>query len=283
MAFDELPLTLFTVTAQTAMGAFVWCFAGLTMGGLQKEQQRRLELAMIAVWGLVTVAFCMAAFHLGSPWRFINASFRFLQSPFSNEVVFGAVFDGVGLIGWYMYWRRIGTAALRRAWLWLTLLCMCGFLYGMSSFYLIPTVPTWDSPLTPVAYILTGMMGGSAVAAILFAKAGVDQQGFMKRGPLTLAVVALMAAVLVTLAQSTQLAHINTAIHQASNLVPGYLGFMVLRFALLFAAIGFWVRQVMRGEVVSLRLGTTFVLMLMIGEMVGRGVFYNLHMTVGLR
>ena len=56
-------------------------------------------------WGrslIAVVAFCAAAFHLGSPLRAINASFRFGRASFSNEVVFGSAFAGFGGLGWLM-------------------------------------------------------------------------------------------------------------------------------------------------------------------------------------
>ncbi|WP_341644355.1 dimethyl sulfoxide reductase anchor subunit family protein [Thauera sp. SDU_THAU2] len=282
MGWHEWPLILFTVIAQSAMGAFWWCFGALMFGGLDGESRLRLEKSMIAVWCLVGLGFAFAAFHLGEPFRFINASFRFGVAAFSNEVVFGSAFAAAGLATWYMAWRGIGTVANRKLMYWLTLLFSAGFLFGMSSFYLMPTVPTWNTPLTPMAYILTAIIGGSAVAATLFSRAGVSH-GFFRDGPVRLAVVAVVAALLVTIAQSNGLASINSSIKQAAELTPNYAALMALRFVILFSTLALWFRQTRNGSTLSLQGGVLCVALLIIGEIVGRGVFYNLHMTVGLR
>ncbi|TCO99708.1 anaerobic dimethyl sulfoxide reductase subunit C (anchor subunit) [Rubrivivax gelatinosus] len=282
MGWHEWPLILFTVIAQTAMGAFWWCFAALMAGGLDPERRHALEKRMIVVWALVAVGFGFAAFRLGSPLRFINASFRFGAAAFSNEVVFGSLFACAGIATWYLAWKNLATVQLRNRLHGLTLLLSAGFLYGMCSFYLMPTVPTWNTPLTPVAYVLTALIGGGAVAAALFAAAGIDR-GFLKHGPLKLAALAVGLAVLVTITQANGLATIASSIKQASALTPDYAALMALRFAVLFSVLGLWIRASLRGQALTLQTGLAYGGVLMLAEMVGRGVFYNLHMTVGLR
>jgi len=282
MGWHEWPLILFTVIAQSAMGAFCWCFVALMAGGLDAERRLRLERRMIVVWGLVALGFAFAAFHLGSPLRAINATFRFGSAAFSNEVVFGSAFAGMGLVAWYLAWRGMGTVQLRNRLYWVTLICCAGFISGMSSFYLMPTVPTWNTPLTVASYVLTTIIGGSAVAATLFAGAGIEH-GFLRRGPVKLAAVAIALAVVVVIFQGNSLAGIHSSIRHAAALTPNYASLMALRFVLLFTALALWIRLTVRGGTLTPRLGVSYVLLLMVGELVGRGVFYNLHMTVGLR
>lgn len=283
MGWEEWPLTLFTVTAQTAMGAFCWCFVALTAGKVEPGPRRSLERMMIVIWALVGLAFAFSAFHLGSPWRAINASFRFGRSAMSNEVVFGSAFVVSGLIGWAMCSRDLGSSGQRRFVLWLTLGCCLAFLAAMTSFYLMPTVPTWRTPLTPMAFVITAIIGGGAVAAMLFEAAGLRHHAWLGTGPVKLAAIAAVAAVLVTIAQSDSLAGIQSSIRQAAALTPDYTMLMGARFVIAFATLGLWARRVHRGDVLTLQAGVGYVLMLMVAEAIGRGIFYNLHMTVGLR
>lgn len=283
MEWEEWPLTLFTVTAQTAMGAFGWCFVALTAGGLAPDRRQRLERLMIVVWALVALAFAMSAFHLGSPWRAINATFRFGQSAMSNEVVFGSAFAVAGLLHWLLCWRGLGPARLRNVVLWATLALGIAFLASMTAFYLMPTVPTWNSPLTPLAYVITAAIGGSAVAAWLFAAAGIRDHRLLGSGPITLAALAAVCAVLVAIAQGSGLADIASSIRHAGDATPDYAALMGLRFVVLFAALGLWLRSASRGNTLTLRSGITCALLVVFAEMVGRAVFYSLYMTVGLR
>lgn len=282
MGWNEWPLMFFTVIAQTAIGAFWWCSFALLAGGLAEDQRARLERAMLAIWVMMVVAFMFSSAHLGSPFRAINAIFRFGRAPLSNEVVFGSAFIGLGLLRWLTFVRNIGGAAMRKGLLLLTLAASLAFLWGMSSFYLMPTVPTWNTPLTPTAFVLTALIGGGAVAATLFAFAGIDNPAILRTGPVRLAGVALAAALLVTLAQSASLPSINSSIKHAAELSPNYASLMALRFLILFVALTFWFRQVARGNSLAVSVGVFCVVLVMIAEWLGRGVFYGLYMTVGL-
>ena len=84
--------------------------------------------------------------------------------------------------------------------------------------------------------------------------------------------------------QGSELATIRSSVQQASALVPDYGLLMAWRVVLLALALALacWCVPQIRGRkpAVSL-LGLAFVLILA-GEMIGRGVFYGLHMTVGM-
>ena len=283
MGWGEWPLMVFTVTAQSAIGAFWWCCIALLAGGLPADQVSHLERAMLIIWGMVVVSFCAAAFHLGSPLRAINASFRFGRSSFSNEVVFGSAFVGLGLLGWLMNQSGFGPELLRSGVLGLTILCSFAFLAGMTAFYMMPTVPTWYTVLTPAAYLLTTLICGGTVAAALFAATGIGGSDVLRFGPVATVAVALAAAVVVTLLQSSRLAHVRSSIKQAAAVSPHFAGLMALRFVIVFSALGIWLFQFPPSESASVNAGIAIAVLMMVGEMVGRGVHYGLHMTVGLR
>ncbi|PLM14260.1 DmsC/YnfH family molybdoenzyme membrane anchor subunit, partial [Klebsiella pneumoniae] len=86
--------------------------------------------------------------------------------------------------------------------------------------------------------------------------------------------------IMVVVMQGSELATIRSSVQQASALVPDYGLLMAWRVVLL--ALACWCVPQIRGRkpAVSL-LGLAFVLILA-GEMIGRGVFYGLHMTVGM-
>ena len=282
MGWNEWPLMFFTVIAQSAMGAFWWCFFALQGVGLSKDRCARLERVMLVIWGMMGVAFVFSSAHLGSPFRAINAILRFGQSPLSNEIVFGSAFAGLGFLRWLMFARQLGSEAVRKNLLWATFVVSLAFLWGMSSFYLMPTVPTWNTPLTPMAFVLTALIGGGAVAAALFAVAGIDAPGLLHVGPARLAGVALVVAIGVTFTQSASLPAINSSVKHAAELSPYYADLMIIRFLLLFLALGLWFRQVAQGSTLAVNTSIVCAILALTGEWVGRGVFYGLHMTVGL-
>lgn len=283
MGWQEWPLFIFTVVAQAATGAFWWCCLALFTGLLVLDQTARLENLMLVIWLMIVVAFCAAAFHLGRPLRAINASFRFGRAHFSNEVSFGSFFVGLGGLRWLMIAFAIGSPTLQSVVLGLTVLASFAFLYSMTAFYLMPAVPTWNTPLTPAAYFVTTMLCGSAVAATIFAAAEIAPFGILTWGPMFVAALSVLAAITVTLLQSAGLPKISSAIKRAVDLSPNYASLMALRFAILSAALGIWVLDVSLYGALSVTTGIVCSLLVMFGEIVGRGVHYGLHMTVGLR
>lgn len=283
MGWVEWPLFIFTVVAQTATGAFWWCCIALLVVGLAPSQAAHLESLTPTIWIMVVVAFCAAAFHLGRPLRAINTSFRFGRSHFSNEAVFGGAFAGLGVLGWLMGTFGIGSANIQLAVLGLTILASFAFLSSMTAFYLMPTVPTWNTPLTPAAYLVTTILGGSTVAATMFAAAGIERPGLLAYGPVFVASLALVAAIAVTLLQSARLPKINSSIKRAIDLSPHYAVLMAIRFVILFTALGIWMLELSRFGGISVTTGIACSMLVMLGELVGRGVHYGLHMTVGLR
>ena len=283
MGWHEWPLVVFTVIAQSAVGAFWWCCLALLAGGLPPDQVSRLEGLMVVIWAMMAAAFSASAFHLGSPLRAINASFRFGRAPLSNEVVFGSAFVGLGILGWILGVWDIGAPTSRMFVLGGGIVLSFAFLASMIWFYMIPTVPTWYTPLTPVAYILTALIGGSAVAATLFAAAGIDQPGLLRHGPVLLVALAVVAAVIVTLRQGALLPRTNSSIKRAADLSPHYAVWMSFRFVILFSAAGLLGVELLCSGTLPASFAVAGLVLILIAEMIGRGIHFGLYMTVGLR
>ena len=283
MGWNEWPLMMFTAMAQGAVGAFWWCSLALLVAPLAPDVRLRLEKSMLPIWIMMGLAFAISSAHLGSPMRGVNASFRFLQAPLSNEIVFGGMFAAVGFLHWLMSWRRVGGAALRTVVLALALACSFAFLWNMAQFYRIPTVPTWDTPLTPAAFLVTTLLLGGAVATALFSWSNATLPPLLRAGPLVVAAVAMCGALAVVLLQSSLLADINSSVNHAAALSPHYGLLMAARFVLLGLALALWVSQVVSSRAKSgLGMAMTVVCLIATGEIIGRGVFYALHMTVGM-
>ena len=97
-----------------------------------------------------------------------------------------------------------------------------------------------------------------------------------------IAVVALLIGVAAVVLQSHGLGNIHSSVQQANALVPDYGSLQVWRIMLLTAGLGCWLCALMRRKVptpAGLALG---LLLVVVGELIGRGVFYGLHMTVGM-
>lgn len=138
----------------------------------------------------------------------------------------------------------------------------------------------WYTVWTPLSFFLTLFIGGPLLGYLLLRVAGVD--GWALRLLPVVSLLALLVSIMVVVMQGSELATIRSSVQQASALVPDYGLLMAWRVVLLALALACWCVPQIRGRkpAVSL-LGLAFVLILA-GEMIGRGIFYGLHMTVGM-
>lgn len=82
--------------------------------------------------------------------------------------------------------------------------------------------------------------------------------------------------------QSLQLGIIHSSVQQAITLVPDYGMLQVWRLILLVLGLGCWLCPLImrkQPQAISLLAG---IVLVAAGEIIGRGLFYGLHMTVGV-
>ncbi|MHB3261907.1 dimethyl sulfoxide reductase anchor subunit family protein, partial [Klebsiella pneumoniae] len=273
------PLMVFTVFGQCVVGGFIVLALALMTGKLSREQEQRVVGSMFGLWVLMGIGFIASTMHLGSPLRAFNSLNRVGASSLSNEIASGAIFFAVGGIGWLLAVCKKLPAGLRSLWLVVTMVLGVIFVWMMVRVYnTIDTVPTWYTVWTPLSFFLTLFIGGPLLGYLLLRVAGVD--GWALRLLPVVSLLALLVSIMVVVMQGSELATIRSSVQQASALVPDYGLLMAWRVVLL--ALACWCVPQIRGRkpAVSL-LGLAFVLILA-GEMIGRGVFYGLHMTVGM-
>lgn len=79
-----------------------------------------------------------------------------------------------------------------------------------------------------------------------------------------------------------ELATIHSSVQQASALVPDYGSLMAWRIVALALALCCWIVPQVKGYQPAVPLLSVAFILLLVGELIGRGVFYGLHMTVGM-
>ncbi|MGQ7113331.1 DmsC/YnfH family molybdoenzyme membrane anchor subunit, partial [Escherichia sp. TWPC-MK] len=67
-----------------------------------------------------------------------------------------------------------------------------------------------------------------------------------------------------------------------ASLVPDYGALMSWRIVLLAVALCLWIAPQLKGYQPAVPLLSVSFILLLAGELIGRGVFYGLHMTVGM-
>ncbi|MGL5970119.1 MAG: dimethyl sulfoxide reductase anchor subunit family protein [Kluyvera sp.] len=277
--WHEWPLVLFTVLGQCVVGATIITGMGWLAARNKRADQRRIVLNMFFLWVIMGIAFLASVMHLGSPLRAFNSLNRIGASALSNEIASGSVFFAVGGFWWLLSALGKMPAALGRLWLIISMLLGLIFVWAMTRVYQIETVPTWYNGYTTASFFLTVVLTGPLFAALLLKLAKVPFNGAFFA---SLSVLAFLASVAVVVMQTAELGFIHSSVQQANTLLPDWGRLQVWRFGFLAAGLGCWIcpllRRVSPGAI-GLTLGLLFVLA---GELIGRGLFYGLHMTVGM-
>ena len=276
--WHEWPLVLFTVLGQSVAGAIIVSGLGWLSLNNNSEARQRLVRCMFFIWLVMGIGFLASIIHLGSPLRAFNSLTRVGASALSNEIASGALFFAVGGVWWLLTFLGKMPAILAKAWLLLTMLLGCLFVLEMTLVYQINTVPTWYNAYTTAAFFLTMVLCGPLFAALLLRVANVPFNGTVFA---SMSVLALLASLAVVILQNSELAEIRSSVQQASALLPNYGWLQILRLAFLTLGLGCWICPLARKKnprIASLLLGLILVLL---GEFIGRGLFYGLHMTVG--
>lgn len=169
--------------------------------------------------------------------------------------------------------------ALGKLWLLVSMALGIIFVWMMTCVYQIDTVPTWHNGYTTLAFFLTVLLSGPILAATILRAARVT---FNTTPFAIISILALIACAGLIVLQGLSLASIHSSVQQASALVPDYASLQVWRVVLLCAGLGCWLCPLIRRRephVAGLVLGLILILG---GEMIGRVLFYGLHMTVGM-
>ncbi|MCL9774470.1 dimethyl sulfoxide reductase anchor subunit family protein [Vibrio methylphosphonaticus] len=280
MGWHEWPLIIFTVFAQTAVGAFIVLGCLNLFGKASDDVKARINRNMFFIWVFMGLGFMASTAHLGSPMRAINALNQIGTSWLSREILFGSAFFAFGGLFWLLDVLKKGSIAIRKGLLVGGMLMGVVFMVAMTNVYLINTVPTWDTPFTTYSFAITAILSGVMLSHVLMRGAGFQCAGY-NRAAGTLVVVTTGVAVLVTMAMVSSLSGIESAIVAASDLVPNMAMIQNTRFALIFVGVALWVMS-LRKQDHALPFAVSGFALVVIAELIGRSVFFGLHMTSGM-
>jgi len=207
MSIRDWALIVFTILAQTSVGALWVLLVTRYFAGRKYEMEevdRLTDRALMAIGPVIVLGGVASLFHLSRPFSAYLAVVNIGTSWLSRESFFGAAFAALVIVFAILQTRKIGTISLRNVIAGLTALVGLGLIVSMSSVYMLPTYPAWDSWVTPVTFFTsTLLMGTLAVGAALVANYVymqrkepdyADAQSMLLRG--TLRRIALAAVLL---------------------------------------------------------------------------------------
>jgi anaerobic dimethyl sulfoxide reductase subunit C (anchor subunit) len=278
MGWHEWPLMVFTVLGQIAVGGFLVLALALMGNRLEAVEKESLVKRMFFVWLLLGIGFLASAFHLGSPLRMVNALNRIGSSGLSTEVAFGVLFFAAGGLYWLLAVMGKMPSGLNTVWLLIAMVLGVAFVYMMVNAYKISTVPTWNNGYTTVNFFMT-MLTGGALLGYLLKRPVCACGGALLAG---VSVAALVVSVCANLMLGGELSTMSSSVMQATTLVPDYGQLMAGRLVLIALGLACWIGPMLKGRGANGGMMFIGLLLVICGELIGRGVFYGLHMTVGM-
>lgn len=306
MNVNDFALIAFTVLAQMAVGSFVvlglvHVYAARKAG--MEEADRLSDRALLAIGPLLGLGLIASLFHLGDPLSSYRAVTNLGTSWLSREILLGVTFAVLGALFALLQWRKIATFTLRNVLAWIAALVGLGLIYSMSSVYMLPTQPAWNTWATPVTFFTTTFLLGALAMGTAFVSTyaymkrrhpdWADEQAALMRDAMrwiAMASVVLLGVELVTLPiyLASLAAGPAAAVETAQLMVGPYSWVLILRLALVFLGAGvvtlFLYRNALspgQERVVGNLAYTAFALVL-VAEVLGRFLFYATQVQIGI-
>ncbi len=172
MNVSELPMVLFTIFTQMAVGAFI------VLGVVQLWASVRhkasivddvTDPALYAIGPAMIAGLGVSVLHMNKISHTFNVLRHFGGSWLSNEIVFGSAFAGLGFLFALLQWRKIGPVWARQVLAAVTALVGILFVVATSMvYYSLVTVPLWHTAGTFVAFFSTALVLGSLAIGVAF-------------------------------------------------------------------------------------------------------------------
>lgn len=306
MNTQELALVTYTILAQMSVGAFVILGVINFYAQYKADEKNACEMSDRALYaiGPVLVLGVVASFlHLGNPTNAYRAVANLGSSWLSREILFTLLFMGSGAVFAFMQWRKIGEFQMRRIVALVAAVLGLALVYSMSNVYLLDAEPAWNSVATPIAFYITTFLLGALALGVAFvvnynylkskgSDANIETQSELLRTVLqgiAVASIVLLGVQLVVL--PLYLSHLSSggaaAVESASKLTDEYGLIFALRLIFVITGAGLFMMFLYRNALLNKeRLMANFAYgafaLVLIAEVLGRVLFYAIHVRIGL-
>jgi len=282
VADTQWSLVAFTVLAQAAVGMTL---VVATIAALGVTIGRSFRRALIANTALMGAALLFSFLHLGNVTRAVYAVSHWRSSWLSREVVLAAIFFALLVVTAVIDARDGAPERPFDALLALTVLVGVALVTVMARVYMVPTVPPWRGPATPVAFaVTTVLLGASAMLVVSGPGSAPDLEAAGARCLASWLVGAIAAALLLKLGAAALLAPrlAGDPVAFPPDPVGGAWRVVVwAAVALGVAALARWVVAWRRGRPTR-GLALFALVAFVVAEVVERALFYAAYFRLGV-
>lgn len=185
MNVHDIPMVLFTVVSQLAVGTFI------TLGVLRLLASRRHDARTVervvspvlyAIGPAMVFGLAVSMLHMNDITHTFNVIRHWDSSWLSREIIFGVSFAAFGFVFALLEWFKVGSFVLRQIIAGVTAVLGVGLVVAQSAiYYVLITVPAWHSWAVPVQFfgttILLGVLAvGAALMVTTLVRARADER-----------------------------------------------------------------------------------------------------------
>jgi anaerobic dimethyl sulfoxide reductase subunit C len=284
MNTHDLPLIIYTLCLQSAVGVYV---VSRMVAWTQAEKAQRMRF-MWLVGGLGVAGVIASFLHMGYPWNAALTMTNLGTSWLSREIVLTVSFGASWLVGLLLERQGVGSIQVRNAWATWTSLLGLGLVFVMSMIYRTTAFPAWEHGSTTVGFYATaGLIGTAVVFAAQCCKKAEEEPKALTA--LVIGGVAMLALQMAAVAsQGAYLGSAGPEAAETAALLAGpYAAFHWARVILVVVGTAIlmplaW-RQWAQKKVASMPgLAGALVALVVVGELVGRILFYSTRVKIGL-
>ncbi len=306
MNVREWALPVYTILMQLAVGALIvlWLIRYLSGSKFSpREIDRMISNPILVIAFTAMVAMVGAHFHLSKPFHSFLAMLNFKSSWLSREIVFTVLFFLATMSLLYLTYFQTHRRKLISTLGWTAILFGIALIYCMARLYILPTQAAWNSPTVIISFYNTALMlGGMTIATLMvldlkFAeiKKADDVElriqviQYSSAGLTLLTVLLVILSMVIITNQTRLLAQGDLIAHTSLRLLMElYLPLYLMQIGLLVYASASLVYAVLRMYRLQVRPQQMILpvylacLMILIGEIIGRFLFYATHIRVGV-
>jgi anaerobic dimethyl sulfoxide reductase subunit C (anchor subunit) len=306
MNVREWALPVYTILMEVAVGGLLvlWVVRSLArsrFSAVELDWMIRNPLLVIVVTAFMGMA--GAHLHLSKPWYSFLAILNVGHSWLSREVFFTVLFFLSVVLLWYLSRYEPQRQKLITNLGWLSILLGLAIVYCMSRLYVLTAQTAWNSWVTIASfYLTTFLLGVMTVACLMIMDMSFSEmQGstqaelharlvsYSSRGMSTLALGLITVDLVMIIVEVLQMQSGGTTAQASlALLLRLYLPLLILRSALLLVSalyIGSFIRRSFPGEGMPLQVMIPVylaTLLVFVAEIIGRFLFYAVHVRVGI-
>ncbi len=169
MSSNEWPLVFFTMLSQISVGILIgMLILWVTIRNMETETAESLKrVLLLTAMGSMGIALLLSFLHLSMPQHAVYAMSNIRTSWLSREILLASLFLLTLILCYTSARYNLPHRNLFNQLFLASLIVGLVLMWGISRVYMIPTVPLWDTPATPVSFFNTTLMlGGGAVLVL---------------------------------------------------------------------------------------------------------------------